>query len=231
MRNNTFLSIGLTRKEITWGVRYLLFQSIFLAPLLQSINWLLPSAMNAAQLNFLFFTVNFLVVLWIFQKYLLQFLHVDFMDVLRILAVGSVFFALYWWASTLLSELLIWINPDFANINDQSIIAMSQGNYTLMFIGTVIFVPITEECLHRGLIFRGLYSRSPLAAFAVSTTVFCLIHVINYAGYPLPALILSFMQYIPAGLCLAGAYRLSGSLLCPIVIHAAINAMGMLALR
>ncbi len=231
MRKNFFLSIGLTRKEITWGIRYLLFQTIFLAPLLQSINWLLPSAMNAAQLNFLFFTVNFLAVAWIFRKYLLQFLHVDFMDVLRILAVGAAFFALYWVATALLSNLLVFINPDFSNLNDQSIIAMSQGNYTLMFIGTVIFVPITEECLHRGLIFRGLYSRSPLAAFAASTAVFCLIHVMNYTGYPLPVLILSFVQYIPAGLCLAGAYRLSGSLLCPILIHAAINAMGMLALR
>ncbi len=231
MVNNDFLHIGLTRKEISWGVRYLLFQTVFLAPLLQSVTWLLPIAINAAQLNFIFFCVNLIAVLVIFREYLFEFLKPSKKTVFRILAVGAVFFGLYWAANAAVSALLLHIDPNFFNINDQSIAAMSEGNYAFMFLGTVVFVPITEECLHRGLIFRGIYSRSPIAAFVVSTAVFSLIHVINYTGYPILTLALCFLQYIPAGLLLAGAYRISGSLLCPIAIHAAVNAMGMLAMR
>lgn len=232
MTKNNFLHIRLTTKEISWGIRYLLFQIVFLPTFLDTLNWILPFSLNATQQNFLFFCTNFTAALLIFRRYLLQFLQPDMPEALRIGGFSLLFFGIYWGATTLLTKAFSVIDPDFVNLNDQTIINMTESHYWLMFIGTVFLAPVAEECFHRGLIFRGLYSRSAVLAFLVSTALFSAIHVVQYVGVLSPlTLILSFLQYVPAGLCLAGAYRLSGSLICPILIHMAVNAMGMLALR
>jgi membrane protease YdiL (CAAX protease family) len=62
--------------------------------------------------------------------------------------------------------------------------------------------------------------------------LFALVHILGYIGfYPFEMLLLCFVQYLPAGICLAAAYRLSGSLLSPILIHALVNLLAMLSLR
>ena len=231
MTKNEFLRIPLTRKEMVWGIRYLLFQTVFLSSFLGTLNWVLPVTLDRAQLNFLFFCINFGAVAVIFRRYLVQFLRLDLKAAVRIGAVSVALFGVYWVATTLLGYLLTAIEPGFANVNDQSIAAVSQENYWLMFFGTAVLVPITEECLYRGLIFRGLYDRSPALAWIISAAVFSAVHLLGYTGYELRTLFLCFLQYLPAGLCLAAAYRLSGSLIPPILIHAAVNTMGMIALR
>lgn len=214
------------------GLRYLLFQILFLPPLLGTLNWILPFSLNSTQMNFLFFCINAAAALIIFRRYLVQFLQVDWQAAASIGAVGLLFWCAYWVCTFFMGKLLTYIDPSFTNWNDQAIVNMTKRHYWLMFLGTVFLAPFAEECFHRGLIFRGLYDRSPVAAFTVSAALFSLIHILDYIDIAAPkVLILSFLQYIPAGLCLAGAYRLSGSLLCPILIHMAINAMSMLALR
>ena len=124
------------------------------------------------------------------------------------------------------------IDPSFFNQNDQTVAIMAGEHYRLIAFGTIILVPVTEEVFHRGLIFRGLYEWSAPAAYLISAAIFSAVHLTGYVHTMEPfALFLSFLQYIPAGLCLAAAYRLSGSLLCPILIHAAVNAASILALR
>ena len=93
-------------------------------------------------------------------------------------------------------------------------------------------MPVAEECLFRGIVFRGIYDRSHILAWIVSAGLFALVHVIGYFGSAAPlTLLLCFLQYIPAGICLAASYRLSGSILSPILIHAAVNFVGMMILR
>lgn len=232
MTKTNFLRISLTRKETQWGIRYLLFQIAFLPSLLGVLDQVLPFSLNTTQLNFLFFCANFTAALLIFRRYLGEFLRLGMADALRIGWVSVAFWAAYWLSTALLTKVLTALVPDFVNQNDQSIAAMSGSHYALMFLGTVFLVPVAEECFHRGLVFRSLYSRSGVAAFLVSAAVFSAVHIVNYIGSYTPAeLAISFVQYLPAGFCLAGAYRLSGSLISPILIHMAINAMGMLALR
>jgi membrane protease YdiL (CAAX protease family) len=56
--------------------------------------------------------------------------------------------------------------------------------------------------------------------------------VLGYIGSAdLLTLALCFLQYIPAGLCLAWAYDASGSIFAPVLIHTVINALGILSLR
>ena len=51
------------------------------------------------------------------------------------------------------------------------------------------------------------------------------------SAYPVHHLLLAFLQYLPAGLVLAWAYRKSGSIFSPILIHAAVNTLALLSLR
>lgn len=232
MTKLSFLRIAPTIREKIWGWRYLLFQIIFLPHLLPCIRWLFSVPLSTAMLNFLCFCINFCAAIVIFHKFLRLYLKADGKQLLRIAWVSVLFFAVYWLANTALGKIFAAIDPTFANVNDQSVSNLSRENYILMFIGTVFLVPVAEECFHRGLVFRGLYDRSPAAAYICSIAIFSAVHIMNYVGvYDFGTLALCFLQYVPACICLAAAYRLSGSIFAPILIHTAVNAIGMLALR
>ena len=232
MRNSDFLSSALTRQKKIYGACWLAFETLLFSRLLQILNSLLPTPLPQAEINFIFFFVNFMVVAIIFRRYLLS--QVKLIPDLagKIFSTAITGFMAYWIANFLLMQVLFALNPEHFSINDVTIQSLVAEDYFLMFLGSVILVPITEECLFRGLVFRGLHDRSPILAWVVSTALFSAVHIINYIGaYPFDAILLCFVQYIPAGVCLAGAYRLSGSLLSPILIHALVNLVGMLALR
>ena len=101
-----------------------------------------------------------------------------------------------------------------------------------MTLGTVVFVPLAEECFYRGLIFRGLYDKSPIVAYALSMVIFSLAHVVGYVTMAdFGTLVLCFFQYLPAGFALAWCYRRSGCIFAPILVHMAVNQTGMLLMR
>ena len=151
------------------------------------------------------------------------------LDFLIAIAAGS---AVYWLCSWGYGWMLSRFFPAFANLNDGSITEMVHENFIVMLLGTAIFVPVAEEALHRGLIFGGLYPKSHAAAYILSTVIFAAVHIMGYVGvYSLPNLILAFIQYVPAGLTLAWAYRRSGSIFAPMLMHAVINAFGLFAVR
>ena len=232
MKHSDFLFHSITQQEKAFGTLWLVFEALFFAALLQILNSLLPTPLPQPEVNFIFFSVNFIAVAWIFRRYLREQLQLV-PDVLeKILFVTAPGFLIYRLMNLLLAQVLFVLDPDFFSINDVTIQNLVEADYFLMFLGSVFLVPITEECLFRGLVFRGMYDRSPLLAWVLSVVLFSAVHVISYIGaYPIETILLCFVQYIPAGVCLAGAYRLSGSLLSPILIHALVNFLGMLALR
>ena len=68
---------------------------------------------------------------------------------------------------------------------------------------------------------------SKLLAYALSTVIFAMIHISGYIGiYDAKLLFCCFLQYIPAGLCLAWAYARADSIFAPILMHMAINVIG-----
>ena len=219
-------------KERGWGWGYLASQCVFLPYLLALVILLLRVEISSAVYNFLYFSVNFLSVLVIFHRFLLDSLKDAMKRLPWVLLTAAVFSGIYEAANVLLTLLLSALGLSVSNVNDASITAMTQENFLLMAIGTVFLVPVAEECLHRAAVFGSLRFRHPVAAYLVSTALFCLIHISGYWGsYPLPTLLLCFVQYVPAGLCLAAAYEVSGSIFAPILIHTAVNALGMLAMR
>ena len=145
---------------------------------------------------------------------------------------AKILYALYLLLSLVLFILLILLFPTFANINDLNIALMLQENFPMVAAGTILLVPVAEETLFRGLIFRGLYDRSPVLAYLVSMFSFAAVHVLGYIGHTDPVLILlSFLQYLPAGYCLCFAYRRGGSIISPILMHMAVNAVAVYSMR
>ena len=232
MRRNRSFSGNLTNQETIGGFSYLLFELIFLPGLLSWINSQLESPLNATELNFVFFLVNFMAILLIFHDFLGRGLRqVTQHPAIFCQAVILGFVAYYAcnWATTKVVGLLV---PGFSNYNDQSIAAMMKSSYFLMLVGTVILVPPVEECLYRGLIFRNLYGKSRWAAYIVSILAFAVIHILGYIGqYSALELVMAFLQYLPAGLCLAWAYTKADTIFAPILIHAAINFVSLQSLR
>lgn len=219
-------------KELRLGWRYLLFEVIFLPQLLGLAIGLLGWNISAAALNFVYFSINIAVALFCFRDFWKKTLSGFLSMVPRILCVAAIGFIVYWILTLAMGMVIVALDPDFANVNDQSIAAMTGQSYLLMAVGTVILAPVAEEVFNRGVVFGSLYRRSGVAAYLVSAAVFSLIHINGYIGFVPPrTLLLCFLQYLPAGFCLAAAYQVSGSIVTPILIHSAINAIGIFAMR
>ena len=224
------MTVSLTRREAVLGWAYLLFQLLFLPSLLSGINALLGTPLDAVWLYFLFFCINFLAVVLLLGRFGLENLRCIRWRGLILTAAAA--FLIHWGSTYLVSLLIHQRYPDFYNVNDTSIYTMASRNFWPVAIGTVLLVPVAEELLYRGVFFGSLYCINRVFAYVVSALFFALIHVVSYIGtYPADVLLLCLLQYVPPGLCLAWAYERSGSILCPILVHAAINAIGIFSVR
>lgn len=232
MNHTDFKTHSLNRKEKIIGAVWLVFQTLFFATLLQSLNTLLPTPLPQAEVNLVFFSVNFTAIAIIFRQYLFAQIKLipELFEKILFLTISG--FVTYWVLNILLTQVLFALDPDFTSVNDVAIQDLVAEDYAIMFVSTVILAPIAEETLFRGLVFRGIYDHAPVLAWVLSVALFALIHILSYIGaYPFGTLLLCFLQYLPAGICLAAAYRLSGSLLSPMLIHALVNLAAMLSLR
>ena len=224
MRKSRSISSYLTSQETISGFVYMAFQFIFLPSILSAVNSHLDHPLSSAELNFVYYLINFMAMLLIFHDFLGRSAsqashHPAYFCQAVILGFVAYYACNY--ATTWAVRQLV---PSFSNYNDEAIAAMSKGNYFLMVIGTVILVPPVEECFYRGLVFRNLYGKSRWAAYIVSILAFALIHIVGYIGrYSAVELIIAFLQYMPAGLCLAWSYAKADTIFAPILIHAAIN--------
>lgn len=224
--------VPMSRKEIICGFIYLGIQLLLAQPILILIDAVFSLSLSAVQLNFIYFAVNFICTTVLFRKFIFVNLKVAVALPFRTLQSAGIGFILYWISSFLLGIIIVWVYPDFYNVNDSSVEGLIQENAALMTVGTVLLVPIAEELLYRGLIFSSLYSRSRILAYIVSGVAFSALHIIGYLGLYAPLhLFLCFLQYLPAGIILAWSYARSGTILSPILIHAAINQIAILSMR
>ena len=226
------ISSYMTHEETTLGLGYWLFQLLLLPSLLHAINGMLTRPFSEAELNFTFFMMNFIAVICIFRRFLGSSgrrVAGHPVECFEAVVLGAVAYAFCGWV---MNWFIHQLAPGFVNRNDAAITAMSQGGYYLMLIGTVVLVPPVEECFYRGLIFRSIYKSSHTAAYLISIAVFALIHIMGFVGKYTPLeLVLSFLQYVPAGLCLAWSYAKADTIYAPILIHAAVNYYGIHTLR
>jgi len=196
------------------------------------VNGLLPSPLSAAQINILYFSVNLLTAVLIFREFLWRSVKKALEKPFLCLLVALIGYGVYWLAGLLLGLGILWIRPDFANVNDGTIVALSREHYALMGIATVFLVPVYEELFYRGLFFQGLHRKNRFLAYTVSVCVFAFIHIMGYVGiYDSVLLLLCFVQYLPAGIVLALAYEKTNTIVTPILLHILINFVGFLSMR
>ena len=226
------ITISMTRRETYYGFVWLLVQFFLLPPLISLAIPFLPEGVNDAQLNFVYYTINFSAVCLIFRKFLWQNLERIGMYPGYLFRVVLLGLARYIVLNSLVGSLLFRLDPGYLNANDSAIAVMVQSELNLIAIGTIALVPPAEECLFRGLIFSNLRKKSRLLAYLVSISAFSVIHIVGYLGVYTPMqLLISFLSYLPAGLCLSWAYEKADTIFAPILIHAVVNSIAIYGMR
>lgn len=225
MKHST-LTVSLTHRETRDGLLYMAISLIALPWLLSEGNACLAKPLSLGKVNFVYYFINFAVMVWLCRKFLTQSLSYALKIPFPVVWYG----VLGYLGSKALGELLgiltLLIYPNFSNINDQTIISMLREDSQLIIWGTVFLVPVVEEMFFRGLIFRNLWNKNHLAAYLVSMALFSLIHVAGYIGSFSPLhLFLCFLQYLPASFCLCWCYCQTGTIITPMIMHAVTNAM------
>ena len=201
--------------------------SMLLVPGLLS---LIPG-LSGARINFLSYLADFAVVILFLGRFLKKNILVALDHPFSTLYLTALGYLGITTLTELASILTFWLVPQYVNLNDQTIQSQLASETTLMLLTTVVLAPIVEECFFRGLLFRGLYDRSPAAAWMASVALFSVVHVAAFIGYYSPlALLASFIAYIPAGLVLCITYERSGGIVAPILAHAVANLMAATAI-
>lgn len=222
----------MSRSEKIWGWLYMVFSLIALPSLLTLLNAKLAAPMDEGTLNFAYYCVNFLAICCIFSRFLRDSLVAAWRDLWNFIQAVVLGYVAYWACSRVMGTVMDYLLPSFRNINDSAITAMAGTNYALTAISVVIMAPLVEEVLYRGLIFRNLYRSSQVAAYLVSMAAFAAIHVIGYIGSEsVTTLVICFLQYLPAGLCLAWTYTKADNIFAPVIVHALVNAIAIGAVR
>ena len=226
------LSVSVSRTEMILGLCYIPLQLLVIPVIVVIGNLVLGNPFSDVQVNFVLFCIDFICVTVIFHKFLLRSLKLSFTMPWRIFRFAGLGFLLYWAGNFVINFIIIALNPDFTNVNNDSIAELTQQNYSLMAVSTVLLVPITEETIYRGVVFGKIYERNPIAGYIVSVAIFSALHVVGYIGsFPATHLLMCFLQYIPAGIALAWAYTKADSIWAPILMHIAINQVSILAMR
>ena len=129
--------------------------------------------------------------------------------------------ALVWFLSLVVQFFL----PNDPSVNQQIATDLTLSQPLFSFFAVVIFAPLTEELIFRGMLARYLFpkqdnSKLTLIFLLVSSLLFALVH---FPGTPQ-----QFLVYGSLGLSLGLAYISKGSLAYSIALHALNNLIGFL---
>lgn len=232
MKKSKLLYISMGRTEKILGWLYMAFSLLALPSALNWVNGQLADPLPESTLNFVFYLTNFLFIAGIFHRFLRASLVAAWRDIWNFIQAVILGYVAYLAAAWVMEFIMPLLMPGFSNINDAAIAELAKADYTLMLVGVVFLVPPAEEMLYRGLIFRELSQTSKAAAYIVSMAAFAAIHVLGYIGSEdIETLLLCFLQYLPAGLCLAWTYTKADNIFAPVLVHAIVNAVAIGALR
>lgn len=216
----------LKKSEIIWGSTYAFIQFFLLGDIALILKLAFGIPVWMLQLGI--FALNFLCTVIIFRRFLWNSCKTALHKPLKILGYTILGLVLYFVSTFVMSFIILMIRPDYLNLNDVSISQMSQESGIWMTVGTVLLVPVAEETVFRGLLFRSFYDRSPFLAWMLSVCLFSAVHILGYIGlYDPVKLLLAFLQYLPAGICLIFAYKETDTIITPILMHTCINLIGM----
>ena len=227
------LYIPMTRKEQNMGLELL--------GLMLVSQFLLPVRTSALG-EFLFYGIFFGATLVVFRRFLLYSAQVPLTPFLSVIKYALLGYALAFLANLLTNDLLFYFfsryfyydetGPHFLNLCKTALEGFVSGHFLLTALAMILFVPVVEEVLYRGLVFGNLLRKNLPLAYVISTLLYCLVLILPIlrnasADY----IILSFIQYIPINLMFCWIYTRTETILTPILAHMVMNAVSILTLR
>lgn len=222
----------MSRKETILGWLLVLLHLLILPMALDLFNAILPRQLGLDQMNLAMFLTIFGLTLLIFHKFLWKNLLCTLRKLPKCLLWVLIGFGIYWAINLLVSGLILRIDPDFANVNDMNVANLLDNGNSLLAVAIIVLVPVSEECMYRGLLLQGMRRLGRPLAYILSMVCFALIHITGYIGSAdWLTLGLCLLQYLPAGFALALAYERSDSIITPILIHMIVNMIGISAMR
>lgn len=217
-------------QSLGWG--YYAFQLILLQFVMTFVLLLMRIYPSTLVFNVIYFSINFLATILIYHEFLYQSVKKAISVWQSVLSHSVLGLVLYWTMNTLVYYIIQAIYPAYYNMNNSAISYMAQGNFSLLLLGTVFLVPVAEETVYRGLMFGCLYNKSKILAYGVSVVAFSLIHIVLYIpDMTLMHFLMSFLQYLPAGIVLAWVYGRTDTIVTPILMHTLINLFGIFVVR
>lgn len=182
--------------------------------------------------NLIYYAVNFLFCGLIFRRMLLDSLCRARSDPRPVIHAAVCGMAAYFLSAYAAGVAITLLRPEFANANDAAITQMLGEHPVLMTLSVTLLVPVAEECLFRGLLFSSLARRSRFWAYAVTVLMFSAVHILGHLeSYDALSLALCLLQYAPGAAALCRACESADSLIPPIIIHALVNTLGVIAVR
>ena len=177
------------------------------------------------------FTLSFILVLLIMFRFLrasFSDMIDDFWRAVQAVILGYVFYRAMVWAAVLLMErIMTSVNP-----NTEVIVSEVASNFRVMVVVTAVLAPIIEEALFRGALYGTIRQKSRIAAYIVSTILFCAFHLWDHLLIDFSwDTLLMMIQYIPPSIALAWCYERGGTIWAPILLHAGLNLMASLQVR
>ena len=200
------------------------------APLFRLMARLLDTTISPSLQNAIYYYTLFAAALIIFHSFLGRTTR-NFADNLgnacKSILVGLI--ALYG-LNELVYRLTRMLVNNHTNLNDTTISAQIHDAPRVTLLIVIFLAPFVEEVLFRGLVFGNLKSKSRTVAYVVSCLLFALLHVWQFAVVRQDiTYFLLMVQYLVPGLVLAWAYDHTGTLWSSILLHAAANALHVLA--
>ena len=129
--------------------------------------------------------------------------------------------ALVWFLSLLVQFFL----PDDPSVNQQMATDLTLAQPLFSFFAVVIFAPLTEELIFRGMLARYLF---PKQDNSKQTLIFLLVTSVLFALIHFPGTLQQFLVYASLGLSLGLAYVSRKGLLYSISLHALNNLVSFL---
>ena len=225
-------AVKLRRYETVFGLIWLCVYAFAMGSLIPACLRMLGLPHDAVTANKVFYVLGFLVTVLLLWQFLRDSLQAAGREPGRLLRGAFFGWCLYMVVQVGVGILTEELAPGLSTPNDQNIAALAAGNYPMMLAATVLLAPITEETLLRGVLFGSLREKSRIAAYVVTALVFAGMHVIPFLAETDPGTaVLCGLLYILPSAALCAAYELGGTIWSPILTHAVINLIGMIALR
>ena len=228
---STYMTAGEQIAGVVFFVIYLLVLPFAAEPIFDFAGKLLGTDISSGLRSAIYYYALFAVSIIIFHKFLARTSRQALEGIggaVKAVLLGLV--ALYG-LNELVYRLTNLVMTNRTNLNDVTISAQIEDAPRTTMLIVIFLAPFVEEVLFRGLVFGNLRAKGRVWAYAVSCLLFALLHVWQFAVVHQDITYLLLMiQYLVPGLVLAWAYDRSGTLWSAIALHAAANALAVLAL-